>query len=67
MTFSNEFWIFWLTVNRLKKGCFPTVQARFRKIERLTARVELPDTAVTAVVVDLLRELCWQWGFHWLF
>lgn len=32
-------------------------EARFRKIERLTARVELPDTAVTAVVVDLLREV----------
>eukprot|EP00913_Durusdinium_trenchii_P033387 g31256.t1 len=32
-------------------------EARFRKIERLTARVTLPDTAVTAVVVDLLRDV----------
>eukprot|EP00434_Breviolum_minutum_P044798 symbB.v1.2.040056.t1/scaffold6960.1/size14222/1 len=32
-------------------------EARFRKIERLTARLDLPDTAVTAVVVDLLRDV----------
>ena len=39
-------------------------EARFRKIERLTARLDLPDTAVTAVVVDLLREP-WLWNW-WL-
>ena len=38
-------------------------EARFRKIERLTARLDLPDTAVTAVVVDLLRE---SWLWNWM-
>ena len=30
-------------------------QARFRKIERLSARLTLPNTVVTAVAADLLR------------
>lgn len=32
-------------------------EARFRKLERLAAHVVLPDTAVTAVAVDLLRDV----------
>ncbi|CAJ1339367.1 unnamed protein product [Effrenium voratum] len=32
-------------------------EARFRKIERLSARLAMPNTAVTAVVVDLLRDV----------
>ena len=31
------------------------VQARFRKIERLSARLTLPNSVVTAVAADLLR------------